>query len=431
MLSRQMWHRPLPIICLCLLVATVHAGNPPAHGDLRDSIDLQLHTVKQTLIEYHPGVAYLEVTNNSTDTLELKLTSRSPDFLTIHSSDTSAVLPPKNSFVFTEELKVASRTYPGTSLVLYELAASCRKDGKKVNTSKVITQEIEMGVLGESGIMTVLGLNIFSVPFFLLLPGFLFVVIWASYLPKAWKTQKTLLAPDKKDPFFWVATITLSMLFSLLYALLTKHFLWISYGLLDVFALWMASVIGAITALFIVYLVQWIRARKEAFKNFTLHDSPMRVLARLERRGADLFLEKGESPDSPGLLFCLGPNGPQDAAQAEAQARSQAESQAGSQAGSQPATPPVPWYCAGIRVKKGETVTRGSREEVLFKDLVLLLRNLEMSRGAGALANLIGLLEDARRAGAITVEFDRKPGLISPLEGAFTVMDKGRSVVLT
>jgi len=188
------------IFCLCVLVSLANAGNPPAYGDLRDSVDLQLHTVRQTLIASHPTIAYLEVVNNSLDSLDLTLTWQKPDFLDITSAVTHHVLSPKNSFVFTEHLEVASRIQPGASQVLYQLTIVYSKNGRQTQTSKVITQDVELGILGESGIMTVLGLNVFSIPFFLVLPGFLFLVIWSSFRPKklCWRRKKK--SPSSGSP---------------------------------------------------------------------------------------------------------------------------------------------------------------------------------------------------------------------------------------
>jgi hypothetical protein len=183
-----------------------------------------------------------------------------------------------------------------------------------------------MGILGESGIMTVLGLNIFSIPFFLILPGFLFLVIWSSFLPAIYKTQKTLLGTDKKEPFFWVAAITLSLVLSILYAFISQQAVWISYGLLDIFFLWMGSILLAILLLFAVYMSIASRARYEASKDFTVRDTPWMVLERLRKREAGFYLDQGELTDSASLLFRLGTNR------------------------SQTGEPPVLWYSCGGRL---------------------------------------------------------------------------------
>jgi hypothetical protein len=384
------------VLCLCLLCLRVKADKSPTYGDLRDSVDFQLHAVKQTLTADRPGVAYLEVVNNSSDTIYLKVSSEGPEFLTVDGPATVFLLLPRNSFVFSEKLLVAKRISPGVSMVLYKLEIGYTKAGKEMKTSKIITQEVEMGILGESGIMTILGLNIFSIPFFLVLPGFLFVVIWAAFLPPAFKTQQALLAPDKKESFFWVAAITLSLLFTLFYALISGQSVWISYGLLDVIYLWVGSISLAIVSLFILNVVLLRRASKEAAKDFTHHDTPMDLLERLQKRGADLFLDQGGSAGAEGFLFDLGVN------------RSPA-----AEAGTH-------WYGYGILAKKIDSVQQGSNEEKIYKKLVELLRALDTNRSICDPATLISQLKAAQNKKVITLEFEREPGIVSPLSGEFT-----------
>lgn len=398
-------------------------GNKTKYGDIRDSVDLQLHTVKQTLTEYHPGLAYLEVTNNSTTTLTVRLKGKTPHFLTINSQpgETNRVLQPKEKLIYTEELKIGNSSYPGKGLILYELKITHKIKDQQIETSKVIEQEIETGILGESGIMAVLGLNLFSIPFFLVLPGFLFLVIWSSFLPSQLRSENTLFSVDKKEPSFWVGAITLSLFLSTLYALTTGRSVWIGYGLLDVFVLWLISIFLSLAALSV--MVEF-----EKSKDFSIQDMPLTLLNRMYKREMDLVLEHGEMDEiKTQWIFRLGIN-------------------------KMDKTVPVKyWYSYGIRVQKEDGLPSGSKGEKLYTTIALLLRDLNLGgsrivrkplkdnfylligrkKSISTLRALIILLKKAKKNKAVIIEFNEGRHLITLEKNEFKVSKEYKCIVQT
>ncbi|HVU95532.1 MAG TPA: hypothetical protein VHE34_09920 [Puia sp.] len=370
-------------------------GKPPAFSYIRDSVDVQLHAVKATLLENHAGLAYLEVTNNSSDSLTVRLICKGPDNVHITSLPESTTLSPGNGFVFVERLSVGNQVYPGSGMVLYQVMIDYKKNGRSFTASKVVTQEVELGILGESGIMTVLGLSVFSIPFFLILPGFLFWVIWSSFLPAPLRSDKIVVPSDKKEPLFWVLSITLSLILSLFYAGVSRRAVWIGYGLQDIFFLWMGSIVLSLILLSLYILI-------ERSKDFSLEDKPLDLLRKLNRRGTDFFLQQGALPEvKDRLLFRLGMN---------------KMSKAGD---------PAHWYSYGIQVGKAEGANDG-----YYKRVVELVRKLDEAekRSGEDIKQLEKLLRKAKRKKAITVDFDVNPGLVSSA-AEFVVQNKYKDIV--
>jgi hypothetical protein len=149
-------------------------------------------------------------------------------------------LAPQQSRAVPITVTAGNAVQPGKHLLLFEIDLEQVKYGYAWTETLIATQAFTIGILGESEILTAIG-----VPSFLLLPGFLIVVsfrmLWTGVPPKR------RLDLDPKSADFWLIAILLSLGAAFLYPLLTG---WLGqprnylegYGLRDIVNVWFGSV---------------------------------------------------------------------------------------------------------------------------------------------------------------------------------------------
>ena len=181
----------------------------------------------------------------------------------------------------------------GKYLMLFDVRLHYMKDGYTTDSSVVATKEFQAGVLGEQEFV-----GVTSVPF-LLLPGFLVVIILGLLLSKVW--PKWSFEVDYKKPEFYLFGVVVSMLIVFvlykpisrwLYLLLWRvdirgRQLLAGFSLQDIINIWVIAIALAVLpwALFggVARLYATSKARILRNQTPTPQDQPLDVLARLER----------------------------------------------------------------------------------------------------------------------------------------------------
>lgn len=133
-----------------------------------------------------------------------------------------------------------NRVEPGKYLLSFEITLVGNASQSAVRNT-VVSQTVDVGVVGESTILRAL-----SIKSFLLLPGSL-VMLTLGFLTKyAWswsKPVKTTPIPEPTDAYFWLASITISGVMALLYYAIFHRSYFVRYGIQDVAVIWTCSVL--------------------------------------------------------------------------------------------------------------------------------------------------------------------------------------------
>ncbi|HEX8489442.1 MAG TPA: hypothetical protein VF626_00355 [Chthoniobacterales bacterium] len=276
---------------------------------LAEVVEIKAETTIESLNEKRPGFIYLVLKSKTNVPITLEpIRVKKPSWIAVQAPESTnfkadsnpqatmaatvlnnPVLSPYESRAIEFKLTAESRVTPGKQLVVFEVPLTWEKAGLSQKSVAVATQQIDIGVFGETAILAALG-----VPTFLFLPGFLMVAsfawLWRIGKPKAERDDFPLKA---NTPDFYLLSITLSLLAFLLYPPLTGYFLKVrrdfteAYGLPDVVAIWFGSVLVGVSVFGFVRLVGWvrkaIRARRQE-NEFALTDNALSFLRKLGQK---------------------------------------------------------------------------------------------------------------------------------------------------
>ena len=143
----------------------------------------------------------------------------------------------------------------------------------------IAQQQFEVGILGESDLLTALGL-----PSFLILPGFLMIVTFQMLRKRG--SGELLVLKNATNPHLWIGAITLSGVMAFVYPYATtlrwlggvsRNYL-IGYGLGDIVRVWLGSIFIGMLAWLLVeaFIFMWHYLLKPAPT-----DKPARLLRKL------------------------------------------------------------------------------------------------------------------------------------------------------
>jgi hypothetical protein len=156
------------------------------HEPAEEVAEVQANTALEKLMEHRPGIVYLVVTNKSDVPIQVtKILLSRPEFITytVDLPEAGVTLAPRELHAFPLKIKVIGKVRPGKHLLLFEVAIEWKKAGRPRTGKAIATHQVEVGILGESEILTVLG-----VPSFLVLPGFLMTMtvglLWRFVAPR-------------------------------------------------------------------------------------------------------------------------------------------------------------------------------------------------------------------------------------------------------
>lgn len=268
---------------------------------------LELHSAWETINEKQKAIVVAAVSNTSSATLRVNrvfLVDGGVPFVAellpptlAGSSSPPWVMQPGETRTWTFLLRVGEQNTPpiGKHQLVFQVDASTTVDGCERNGSLVAHRDLGFAVIGESAILTAL-----AIPSFLLVPGFLCLLVpsifWRFNLRPSGKESLDDFPLKPTSPEFWTVGVTLSILGYWLAPLLTgRSDMFITYRFEDVVWTWMASLlVGTLAYLGYVLWVLWRRrveaARKRLFE-FTDEDknrTPIDILEKLGRIGISL-----------------------------------------------------------------------------------------------------------------------------------------------
>lgn len=263
-------------------------------------VEVQAMTTGQSLMEHRPVLDYLVVTNISDVPIRVtEVLSSGPAFIQFESPGIGdgLILAPHEKGTIAIQAKATDVAQPGKYLLLYEVTLEWKGEGLERTGKVITTREISVGVLGESEILTILG-----IPSLLVLPGFLMIVTYKILWGRGKsKDEKNRFPLEIKAPEFWVVAVLLSILTSLLYPMVTgwygtpRNYLQ-GYGLSDIASLWLISVIVAIMAYIFTQGVINLYRRYRTWRVQRLmpsaNDGPIVILRKLHRQNLGLILER-------------------------------------------------------------------------------------------------------------------------------------------
>jgi hypothetical protein len=283
-------------------------------------VAVSAHSTLSELSDFRPGYIYLAVENiwNAPVKVTHVAVAERPDFMVLKRSrtDTTAVaveassilypdstlIPAGESVVFPVYVESGDQVRPGEHMLLFTVFFEWIVNGEIQTGSEVVEHNVKVKVFGEEEVLGA----ITSVTTFLLVPGFLMVVvsgmIWKLFVPGSTKDRFpfSLTTGTIVDPRFWVIVITLSLLMAWkVYSALSAAFLTIGrreflygYGFQDIIWMWLFSIaIGvafSVLAAGVVFghqkLAAW-RKIVEFKKAIKKTDKPVAVLEKIIGQG--------------------------------------------------------------------------------------------------------------------------------------------------
>ena len=233
---------------------------------IQDLMQVTLQSSMTEVTDVQGGTIFVQVTNTSSDFVKiLEVTGSAPAFIALCTdigfpaqTPTEGCSDTEAPSIYPEDTSLAPRqsiVYPyqanpvpgngfrvGKQLLLFKVRAQSASQNPSQPGAVFQTREVSVTVFGESIILTAL-----SLASFFLLPGFLILVtirvLWQYVYPKQ---QHELLKATNVD--FWFLVIGLSILWLLLYPLITdlvgsKRDLVRGYTSTDIVIVWFAAVI--------------------------------------------------------------------------------------------------------------------------------------------------------------------------------------------
>src|SRR5690349_9038413 len=280
-----------------VLYATL-AVNSRQADEVSKVVEVVSHTSSTQLNEQRPGQVFLVITNKGNLPITLgDITSSGPSFISgtpdisrLKNSENIVQIEARDTAYVPVEIKVTDAVRPGKHFLLFQTPIEWGPKENRQKANVITQQEFEVGILGESELLTALGL-----PSFLILPGFLMIVVY-GLLDKRAVTDQSILKNATNAPL-WIGAITLSGVMAFLYPLGTyllrgvrRDYL-ISYGLGDVIRVWIASILIGAVAWLIVQALE--RLWRYLFRPSSL-DSPAQLLKKLYWQRLKLNLSKFE-----------------------------------------------------------------------------------------------------------------------------------------
>lgn len=263
--------------------------SPP---DPRSVVAVEVAGSLASLHDGDEGSMYLLVRNNTARPVHVdSITTKGPQFIEFQTTEAASIAPGSSRLIGIQ-LEAKEWVQSGTHTVFFVLHLAWEGPGGRTQGNVVVSRDIVVGVRGESEILT-----LFSVPTFLLLPGFLMLVAFG--MAYQWSGRDPGLAVNPKDLRFWVIAVGLSLLWVYLYPLLPRGRNYLrGYGMVDVAWVWLWSIVlGAVTA-WAVHGVRLFRAasqaRKDAARTPHPDDDEVATLQKLARRAQGIALRQVE-----------------------------------------------------------------------------------------------------------------------------------------
>lgn len=282
------------------LFATLEIEPAPA-DPVAGFVTLEIKASEATASRQRPATLYVLLRNKKDFAVEItELTWQAPHFIALRAGGTdcgeaTAAAPapaPPGSLGGYQQIVLPFLVCPGEQIVpgkhVVLAAARVAVDGSERAVLSA-SHEVEIGVLGESELLNLLG-----VPSLLLLPGFLLLITWRMLHSMLVASGEAGFRLKPKEADFWAVAIALSLCFSFAYPWLTETLLpegrrdyLVAYGLQDLVYVYAAAIaLGLLCFLvgrLVVLVVERIAAARLARSLPLAADTPLAALRKLER----------------------------------------------------------------------------------------------------------------------------------------------------
>lgn len=257
--------------------------------DVAKMAQVEIQTTADALDEHRGGVIYLIIRNQATIPIQIEaIETFHPPFLTCAGAGENLPLrlEPRETGIFEIPLKITDVVQPGKYLVLFKVKLAWQIAGKTFRENLTARHTVNVGVFGESVILTLL-----AVPSFLILPGFLIlttiILLWRIGL---FRTREIIAEfPIKASTAeFWLIGIFLSFVIAWLYPLLTGRNYLSGYNLQDIVRIWVLSLVLGLVLY--VLIIEFLKVRHRWYTPNEL-DSPLDILKKIHRARLGLKLE--------------------------------------------------------------------------------------------------------------------------------------------
>lgn len=253
--------------------------------------------VKSGLESLHAGdhgTLYLVLTNKTAKPIGTRITPQQPD-MTFAPENTSVQVAPLSSQIVSFTAEAKNRLTPGKKLLFFTVNLSIGGEERTFLASR----EIEVGILGESEILKLLGVpSLFFLPGFLAVSAFQLLWRWKLWFPGA---PETVLLEEGKSGF-WVVSITASLVITGGFLLFGRRDFFTYYGLGDLMILWFVS-LGLGVAVYAVYrgIENWQQRERYPQPG----DSQWTILRKLKQYNKSIDLDEVKVKGSSDRLFLL------------------------------------------------------------------------------------------------------------------------------
>jgi hypothetical protein len=256
--------------------------------------DVKVETTLESLTEQTPGKVYLVITNKINREVTATITPTWPYGLQRPKDEENkayaVTLPPYQTDRVEIGVEAKERVRPGKHLLVFDVMLAWNESGQQQVRHNIIARPVDVGILGESQILTLIG-----IPSFLLLPGFLVLltikIVWSLKWFKV-KGQPATFPWEVKSAEFSFTAITISFVLTGAYIFLV-HNLFEGYGLRDIIFVWFFSVfiVGILGYALVANIYKWYWKRVTPSVD---DEDPVPFLRKLGRRGLGIFLELAE-----------------------------------------------------------------------------------------------------------------------------------------
>lgn len=236
---------------------------------LDEIVTLEIKNVSANFVEFQPRTIHLVVTNNSEEVITVtNVLPLTPSFLTLTPIFTQEVtLRPRLSHVFATTSSVSSQAKPGKQLILFDVFLKGSHDGRNWEANTIKSLEVEVGIFGESELLSLLSNSLPGDLSILTLPGLLFLLTLGALW--RWRNPGSSFLKDIKNlPEILVIATFLSLIVVFSYPNITERFgprrdLLQARGFLDIAILWIGSILAAIIVIALIKLWDLVVASRD------------------------------------------------------------------------------------------------------------------------------------------------------------------------
>jgi hypothetical protein len=255
---------------------------------LQQLLEVRIESSLKLLQEPQTNDIYVVIKNKADFPIVVKsINARKPADIILPNLSGSRVVAPREEMAFKFQISATNRVHPGKHLLLFEVNLAWNEEGRPETGTVLSKYECDVGVLGDSEFLVPVG-----VPSFLLLPGFLIVIVFAML----WN----VFHKDKPFPWtarsaeFWSLAIIISLLAITIYHIRGSNLLE-GYGLKDVYCVWFGSAAVGLVAWVAVesgsFLYRCLEDYKKDRRTFKPEDGPVEVLRKLARNHSGFLLD--------------------------------------------------------------------------------------------------------------------------------------------